>query len=100
MHIVQVSDAAERDLITILDFVRADSPAMSRHVEAHLSNAIDSLETFPDRGAIAQESGAWGCTVRMLVVFNFRILYTVRANDVVVLRVVHGSQMTPVSPSL
>jgi toxin ParE1/3/4 len=98
MYLVHVSQAAEQDLIGLLDYIRRDSPAMADHVETHLANAIDSLETYPDRGALTPESETWGYPVRMLVVFNYRILYTVRTNDVVVLRIVHGSQMTPVRP--
>jgi plasmid stabilization system protein ParE len=99
MHLVHVADAAEKDLLGILDYIGINSAAMAEHVEAQLSGAIDSLEEFPERGAIASESEKWGYTVRMLIVFSFRILYTVRKDDVVVLRIVHGSQMTPVPPT-
>ena len=71
---------------------------MAEHVETHLVNAIDSLETYPSRGAIAEESATWGYPVRTLFVFHYHILYTVRTNDVVVLRIVHGSQMRPARP--
>ncbi len=59
-----------------------------------------TLSRNTQSGAQSQpKSEKWGYTVRMLIVFNYRILYTVRKDDVVVLRIVHGSQMTPVPPT-
>jgi plasmid stabilization system protein ParE len=79
-------------------YVYQDSPTIALDVEERLYSAIESLAHFPDRGTIAAESEEWGYTIRVLIVFRYRVLYVVRQSDVFVLRVVHGSRLGPVNP--
>jgi plasmid stabilization system protein ParE len=96
---VHISDEASADIVREILHVHRDSPRAAAELENRFYEAIESLEYFPERGAFAPESDQWGYVVRFLLVFQFRVLYTVRGADVVALRIVHGSRLGPIEPN-
>jgi toxin ParE1/3/4 len=86
---VKLSARAERDLIDIWFAVAIDSPANADRFIDKLSERVDGLADFPDRGVLRQEVAAG---LRMLIEGNYLILYRVKSDVVEVMRIVHGAR--------
>jgi plasmid stabilization system protein ParE len=88
-----VSPAAAADLARLRAFLEGKSPAAADRATAALVAAIQSLDTFPERG---RPSGA--PTSRELIVpfgnsaYVLRYAYRHEADEVVVLRIWHGRE--------
>lgn len=93
---VEMMPAAVEDLEEILDYVRAQSPQGAERLGESILESIALLPFFPAKCPLASESSVWGCQVRTLIVFNHRVLYTVRTDRISVLRIVHGAMDRPV----
>lgn len=88
--------AAVEDLEEILDYVRRQSPQGAERLGESILESIALLPFFPAKCPVAPESDVWRHEVRTLVVFNHRVLYTVRPDRISVLRIVHGAMDRPV----
>lgn len=86
---VSLTARAERDLIDIWLAIAEDSPVNADRFIDRLSERIDGLADFPDRGALRRDIAAG---LRMLVEGNYLILYRVKNNSVEVKRIVHGAR--------
>lgn len=94
---VIVQPDAERDIEEAYAWLAEQSPgAAERWLEA-LITLVDSLETFPERCALAPESEAFDVEIRQLLHGVYRILFTVAGKKVHVLHVRHGARrsLTP-----
>ena len=96
MFTIDLTPAARDDLDRTLDFVRMTSPQNADHLGDAVFAALNSLSVFPERCPLAVETKEWGYPVRSLLVYRFRVLYTIRDLRVVVLRIVHGAMNSPV----
>jgi len=83
---------AERDVLELAPRIATDNPSAAAAFALRIIAAIESLDRFPRRGRVAAESRRWGMTVRVRVLSDYRILYTIRGAHVFVLRVIHGSR--------
>jgi len=86
---VRLSARAERDLIDIWFAVAEDSPLTADRFIDKLSERVDGLADFPDRGVLRKEFAAG---LRMLIEGNYLILYRVKGDAVEVMRIVHGAR--------
>ena len=96
MYEVVLTERADRDIVSILEYVERESPAAAEQLAEHFAVAFASLRHFPLRCVRAPESDAWGCDVHSMLVFNYRALFSVKEHRVRILRVVHGSMERPV----
>lgn len=87
---VTITPAAEEDLRSIIAYVREESIQQAIALAEHFAAAVGSLSLFPDRCPLAPESEVWKMQVRTLIVFRYRVLYTVKPKGVFILRIVHG----------
>lgn len=91
--------AARSDVESLVEYVRRESPVRADELEDRLYEAMGSLSEFPERCSEATESITWGYTIRVLLVFRFRILFVVRTTEVSILRIVHGHMRSPIEPA-
>jgi toxin ParE1/3/4 len=88
-----VSSTAAHDLERLRAFLADKSPAAAERAVAMLMRAIQSLDTFPERG---RPSGTPG--VRELIVtfgrwgYILRYAYLAQTDEVVILRIWHGRE--------
>ncbi len=85
---VSWSPAAMADLEAIAAYIEADSPAYARAVLKRIQTATRSLAEFPRAGRVVPEFGDEA--IRELFAYSYRIIYQIRADEVVVAAVVHG----------
>ncbi len=84
---VWVRPKAAEDLDAIWLYIAHDAPANAERFLGKLTDAIDGLQHFPERYAVARESEAFAFTIRQRVVGRYRILFMVEGSRVRVLRV-------------
>ena len=82
--------AARDDRHRILTFLAQHNPAAALRVVEELTVAADSLATFPHRG----RPGFRG-TRELVIVRPYVLVYRVRSDAVVILRIWHGAQDRP-----
>jgi plasmid stabilization system protein ParE len=89
-----VSRAALADLARLHDFLATRNPDAARRAVDALIRAVQSLDTFPERG---RPSGTRG--IRELIVpfgrygYVLRYSYSASVDELVVLRIWHGREM-------
>ena len=89
-HVI-VSRTATTELLDTIAFIAQTSPTIAKQIKADLIQQIQSLEQFPERFQIVLV--VRGYDVRHLVYKRgFRILYTVRDNNVYVLHCLRSEQ--------
>jgi plasmid stabilization system protein ParE len=92
---VVVTAAAERDLRAIRAFIAGDSPGAATAFLVVLRRPIEGLEALPLRGSVIPEADLLGVPYRHIVHGNYRTLYRVDGERVLVLRVLHGAWLWP-----
>ena len=83
------SEAAIADLDAIYDFIAGDSPHYATRFVQRLIEAVDPLADLPQVGRVVPEGDG---RHREVIELPYRILYRIEANEVLVVRVVHGSR--------
>lgn len=80
------------DLQALQRYIAADNPMAASAVSRRIRDAATSLGPFPWRGRAGRVNGS-----RELVVSGtpYLIAYMVEGEDVIILRVIHGSQDWP-----
>ncbi|HMN85382.1 MAG TPA: type II toxin-antitoxin system RelE/ParE family toxin [Bauldia sp.] len=89
MPSIQISPKAEDDLGEIWMAIALDNPSAADRMLKRIGAAIERLARFPESGA-PREDIARGA--RMLVEGAYLVLYEITADDVTVVRVVHGAR--------
>lgn len=89
---VLLAASAERDLDEIfLHIQENDGKETAKVITERIANTLRTLEKMPARGGIVQEMAKLGYTTfRQLHEGPYRIIYTVFANDVVVIAILDG----------
>jgi plasmid stabilization system protein ParE len=78
------------DLGEVMEFLAKDAPAYAERIGMRIVEAPDVLEEWPRSGNIVPEFGV--DHVREIIVWPYRVIYTVRGNDCYIVAVVHGSR--------
>jgi plasmid stabilization system protein ParE len=89
---VIVEDRAREDMLGIAAWIARDSPASAMHWMVQIWEAVESLGQFPLRCPIAPEAGVHGAEVRHRIVGEYRILFSVRGERVIILHVRHSAR--------
>jgi plasmid stabilization system protein ParE len=88
---LRLSAAALRDLTEAVDFIAAENPEAALRLRARLIEAAESLRDFP---ALAPMAGD-GRRIFTVSGTRFRLLYRVREQTVLILRILHGARQWP-----
>lgn len=84
---------AERDLIGIIEYIAADSPANALTIFRKIKQKASNLYSFPQRGRIIPELRDQGISqYRELVVPPWRMIYRISEKTVYVLSVLDSRQ--------
>ncbi|MBE0510291.1 MAG: type II toxin-antitoxin system RelE/ParE family toxin [Gammaproteobacteria bacterium] len=81
------SDPAKADLRSIHDFIAHDSKHYAKKVTQDIVTKTDVLDELPRMGKVVPELGT--DAIRELSLYSYRIMYEIKASDVVVLAVIH-----------
>ena len=84
------TDPAWDDLESAASYIERDSAFYAAAFVQQIKAAAASLAYFAERGQIVPEFG--DDTVRELLVGSYRLVYSLSANQVVILALVHGAQ--------
>ncbi len=90
---ILLTDEASKDLGDIMDYIALDAPRRAEGFVDELLDEIRSLKTMPKRCAVAPESGRRGYEMRHLIYKRYRILFTIKEAQVLILRVIHGARL-------
>jgi toxin ParE1/3/4 len=88
--IVSFTVAALDDLAAVKNFIGTNSPRAAEEAVSTLLRSAQSLAVLPSRGRPGRVPGT-----REMVVPPYIIVYTVNAERLVVVRIVHGAQKWP-----
>ena len=93
---VEVTETAWTEVEEAYDWLAAHSPQAAIRWKNSLLEAVNSLETMPERCHLAPESMTWKREIRELLHGKrrgvYRILFEIRGDTVYVLRVRHGAR--------
>jgi len=81
------------DLREIREWVERDSPDAARRFAAKIRERVDALTVFPSSGRVVPEIGIE--RYREAIVRPYRVIYEIRENDLVILRVRHSRRDLP-----
>lgn len=81
------SDPAKADLRSIHDFIAHNSTHYAKKVTQDIVAKTDGLDELPRMGKVVPELGVE--SIRELPLYSYRIMYEVKAPDVIVLAVIH-----------
>ncbi len=90
---VVITPTAEANLNEIHRHIALDSPAAARKFLTGLRGKIKTLASMPNRCPLAPEDGLAGMEIRNLLYGEYRILYLMGGERVVILQVRHGARM-------
>lgn len=84
---------AYAELEAIADYISLDSPTYASAVVTRILAAADDLVQFPRMGRRVPE---WDDeAVRERIVDNYRLIYRLRDDRILILAVVHGARLLP-----
>jgi len=81
------------DLVEIRERVKRDSHEAARRLGAKIRDRVNDLAAFPSSGRIVPEIGIE--RYREVIVRPYRVIYEIRENDLVILRVRHSRRDLP-----
>jgi len=90
---VRWSETAEKDLISIIEYIAQGSPPVAYEKFMEIKEKASHLYAFPDRGRVVPELQAQGIIqYRELIVAPWRIIYRISEDCVYVLSVLDARQ--------
>ncbi|HRX83564.1 MAG TPA: type II toxin-antitoxin system RelE/ParE family toxin [Phycisphaerae bacterium] len=89
---VRVTAAAHRDLRAAYRYIHRNSPTNAVRWREGFLEAGRSLELFPERCPLALEADTVEFEIRQLVYGNYRILFTIQEQTVVILHLRHAAR--------
>ncbi len=90
---VEITRAAERDAISIYEYIERKSPQRAAKWFAEIERQMRTLSQLPTRCPIIPEADEIGAEYRHLIWGNYRTIFRIEGNIVYVLRVIHGAQL-------
>lgn len=90
---IKWSETAEKDLISIMEYIAQDSPPVAYEKFMEIKEKASCLHAFPERGRIVPELKTQGIIqYRELIIAPWRIIYRITENIVHVLSVLDARQ--------
>lgn len=80
------------DLAEIRAYIAINDPFRAESYALELRDKILSLQQMPRRCPVAPESAGRSQEIRHLIYESYRVLFTIKASQIIVLRVVHGAR--------
>ncbi len=90
---VEITRTAEEDLKLIYEYIRKESPEAASRWLAEMERQISTLERFPKRCPMIPESEELEREYRHLLFGDYRTLFRIEGKRVLILRIIHGSQL-------
>jgi toxin ParE1/3/4 len=85
------SEPARLDVLSIVDYIAADSPVNAEKVLDRLEARAATLDQFPERGRVVPELQTEGITtIRELIERPWRIVYEYDGHDVTIIGIFDG----------
>lgn len=84
------TESAQRALDEVIDYIAQESTDNAVQVLTRALDTAASLSTLADRGRVVREIG--DPTLRELPVYDYRLLYRVRDDRIVVRAFLHGAR--------
>jgi plasmid stabilization system protein ParE len=84
------TESARHALDEVIAYISQESPDGAVRVLTRALDAAASLSTFAERGRVVREIGE--STLRELLVYDYRMLYRVREDRVVIRAFLHGAR--------
>ncbi|MDH7512470.1 MAG: type II toxin-antitoxin system RelE/ParE family toxin [Clostridiales bacterium] len=82
------AESAEKDLISIIDYISIDSPFVAHEKFKEIQTKASNLKIYPERGRIVRELQEQGIIqYRELIISPWRIIYRISEKKVYVLSV-------------
>ena len=78
------------DLESIWDFIKRDSEYYASQFIGKIIDAVESLKTFPEMGRNVPETESEN--IRELLFNNYRIIYQVEAERILILTIIHAAR--------
>ena len=88
---IKWSPEAVEDLEAIYNFIARDSIYYAKSVITKILDSVQSLKDFPKIGRIVPEINR--DEIRERLVFNYRIIYQIKEQTVIILAIVHSSRL-------
>lgn len=87
---VKWTQPASDDLADIADYIALDSKYYAAAFVREIREAARSLRQLARRGRTVPEFGR--STIRELLIGNYRLIYQLRASEVIILAIIHGAR--------
>lgn len=92
-YTLKISALAAADLENIVSFIAADKPSRAVAFVDELVAKIETLSVMPKRCPLAEEGRLKRVELRHLIHGAYRILFMVHANQIIIVRVIHGARV-------
>lgn len=94
MAVIHISPLAKHDLLCIKQYIKDErnSPKAAARISAKIMKSIRQLARHPASGAPLSSIVSLETDYRFLVSANYLTFYTLKGDNVYVMRVVHGEQ--------
>ncbi|NLF46444.1 MAG: type II toxin-antitoxin system RelE/ParE family toxin [Syntrophomonadaceae bacterium] len=90
---IQITDKALSDLEEIYNYIaeQLQSPEAAMRQFNRIANAIETLDTFPERVKLmeTEDEGARG--IRQMLVDNFSVFFLIREKDVIITNILYSA---------
>jgi len=90
---VDITATAEADVAEIWEYIAQDKPETATAFVLRLEEQIGTLENFPERCRPVPENELLGTSYRHLLYGNYRTIFRIAGNRVIILRVLHGTRL-------
>jgi len=90
---VEITVSAERDVREICDFIARDKPRAADQWIRTIHRKIRSLKSMPQRHEVIPEARELGVEYRHIISGNYRTIYRIDEDWVIVLRVIHAARL-------
>ena len=90
---VVVTDPADADILEIAAYIATDNEDTALPWLADMQVKVDSLAKFPTRAPTIPEAPDLGTDLRHLLHGNYRAIFRIDGDQVIILRVVHASRL-------
>jgi len=90
---VDITAAAEADVAGIWEYIAQDKPEAATAFVLRIEEQISTLENFSERCQPVPENELLGTSYRHLLYGNYRTIFRIAGNRVIILRVLHGTRL-------
>jgi addiction module RelE/StbE family toxin len=87
---IEWTQPAVLDLESIRDYIKRDSEYYATRFVERIIEAVESIEKFPRMGRSVPEAEEE--SIREVLLHNYRIIYRVETDRILVLTIVHGAR--------